>query len=37
MDRYDRTITIPIKIIYGKMLCEDGKPIPKLSDNAHCE
>lgn len=31
MERYDRTIIIPIKLEDDKILCLDGQPLPKLS------
>lgn len=33
MERYDRAITISIKIVDDKILCIDGQPLPKLSNN----
>lgn len=37
MERFERTITIPIKIENDEILREDGQPLPKLSNHAFGE
>jgi len=37
MDRFERTISIPIKFENGSVICADGNPIPKLSESAYGE
>ena len=37
MNQYERTVRIPVKINNGQIVCDDGKPIPKLSERMYGE
>lgn len=37
MDRFERTVSIPIKFENGNIICADGNPIPKLSETTYGE